>query len=212
MKKLKVNKSDFIIILFLIVAAPVGYISKLLYKKNELNNEGKYSIQISVKDRIDNLNHYNFNSHYNIVEDKIKDKNNSGYFTACIVFNRYKDDLMMFNKEFYSSVELFNQDERRTQLYKWCLLSYKYLDKETPDKMVSSYYYTLGLANIYGFRNEINISKSLQFFQRAYEIDRNPEIGLIIQTATKYKNVYPEFKDIIVLPYIDNEIKNNKII
>lgn len=211
MKIFKVNKIDFFIILILIIAAPVGYISKLVYKKNEIQDSGKYTIQISMKDKIDNLNHYNFNAHYNAVKQSIENKENLGYFTSCIIFNRYRDDLMMFNKSFYESEELFNKDKRRLELFNWCLSSYKYLKEDTPTKMVSAYYYSLGLANIYGFKNDIDISKGLTFLKRAYKIDKNPDINVVIQATTKYKNIYTEFKDSVIIPYIDNEIKNNKI-
>lgn len=211
MKKIKINSPDFLIIFILLIAAPIGYISKKIYNQNENSKAGEYSIQISVKDSIDNLNHYNFTKHYNSVVNAIDNGDKLGNFAACIVFNRYKDDLIMYNKDFYSSEELFKKDERKINLYRLCLLSYKNLNSKTSDKMTSSYYYTLGLANIYGFENKIDIYKSLQFFERAYDIDKNKEISQIIETIKKYKNIFPDFKDSVVLPYIDNNIKDNKL-
>ena len=44
------NKRDFLIVLFLVIAAPLGYTLKLLYKNyNIKENSAQYSIQISVK-------------------------------------------------------------------------------------------------------------------------------------------------------------------
>lgn len=206
------NKRDFLIVLFLVIAAPLGYTLKLLYKNyNIKENSAQYSIQISIKDNIENLNHYNFSEHFKSVKKAIDSEEKLGYFASCLVFNRYKDDLMTFNKIFYSSEELYNQNKDRYTLYQWCLNSYRYIDSNVSNKLLSSYYFSLGLSHLYGFKNPINIEEALNFMKRAYEIDNNPEINRIIHSIQKYKNIYPEFKDIFVLPYIDNEIKYNKI-
>lgn len=211
MKKIQLNKLDFFIILFLLFAAPIGYTLKILYKNNKLQETSNYSIQISMKDSINNLNHYNFNEHFKIIQTSVNKQEKYGYFSACIVFNRYRDDLMMYNKNFYSAEELYHQNVDRFELFNWCLKSYQFIDETVPENMMGAYYFSVGLSNLYGFKKEIDISQSLIFMKRSYEINKNPDVNRIIHSIQKYKNIYPEFKDIYLIPYIDNEIKNNKI-
>lgn len=211
MKINKLRSIDVFIILFLILAAPIGYTLKILDKKNSQQKSSQYSIQISIKDKIENLNHYNLNEHYKIIKNAVEKKENYGYFISCIVFNRYKDDLMISNKTFYNTEELYHENLQKLDLFNWCLKSYNYIKDDTPSNMLSAYYYTLGLANLYGFKTNIDLSKSLLFTERAYDINKDAEYNRLIQSIKKNKNIYPAFKDIYLVPYIDNEIKNNKI-
>lgn len=82
MKKIRV---DFFIILCIILAAPIGFTVKTLYKNRHVEDTGKYSMRISVNETLNDLNHYNFQEHYKVVKTVlIKRKNGKLCSVHCI--------------------------------------------------------------------------------------------------------------------------------
>jgi len=201
---------DFLIILCVIIAAPVGFTIKYLYKNKQIEDKSKYTIQISLTDSINNLNHYNFKEHYKTISNNINKGEKLAYFSACSVFNRYKDDLIMYNKLFYKDTLLVKQDEEKNNLLNWCLMSYKYMGKEMNPLLLSEYYRTIALNNLYGFKGNIDLEKAETYFKLSNTSVRNIENDRTLDQIDKYRNIYPGFKDEYLLPYIDSALKNRK--
>lgn len=207
MKKIRL---DFLIILCVIIAAPLGFTIKSLYKTKKLEDKGQYSVQISLTDSIANLNHYNFKEHYRVVQESVKKDLKLAYFSSCAVFNRYKDDLILYNKNMYKETLLVQKSEEKENLLNWCLISYKYIDDDVGAKFTSEYYKTIGLNSLYGFKGDINLDKAETYLKLSTRLVENKETDYMINLIDKYKTIYPGFKDEYILPYIDNALKMKK--
>lgn len=209
MKKIRV---DFFIILCIILAAPIGFTVKSFYKNRHTEDTGKYSMRISVNETLSDLNHYNFQEHYKVVKSTIDKKEKMGNFAACIVFNRYADDLILYNKNMYIDSSLLPANPEKVNLLNWCLLSYKTeMGNDINPKYMASYYQAAGLNFLYGFKGDLDLEKANSYFRLSLNTYKKPEVQQIIIAIDKYQNTYPTFKQEFLLPYIDNYLKLNKI-
>lgn len=208
MKKIRV---DFFIILCIILAAPIGFTVKSLYKNQAKEDTGKYSMRISVNETLTDLNHYNFQEHYKVVKSTIDKKEKMSNFAACIVFNRYSDDLILYNKNMYTDANLLPTNPEKMDLLNWCLASYKTdMTSDINPKYMSAYYQSAGLNFLYGFKGELNLEKASSYFRLSLNTYKQPEVQKIVSAIEKYQNTYPTFKQEFLLPYIDNYLKLNK--
>jgi hypothetical protein len=209
MKKIRV---DFFIILCIILAAPIGFTVKSLYKNRHIEDKGKYTMRISVDETLSDLNHYNFKEHYKVVKSTIDKNEKMGNFAACIVFNRYADDLILYNKNMYIDPSLLPANPEKVNLLNWCLLSYKTeMSTDINPKYMASYYQAAGLNFLYGFKGDLDLEKASSYFRLSLNTYKQPEVQQIISAIDKYQNTYPTFKQEFLLPYIDNYLKLNKI-
>jgi hypothetical protein len=208
MKKIRV---DFFIILCIILAAPIGFTVKSFYKNQAKEDTGKYSMRISVNETLTDLNHYNFQEHYKVVKSTIDKKEKMSNFAACIVFNRYSDDLILYNKNMYTDANLLPTNPEKMDLLNWCLASYKTeMTSDINPKYMSAYYQSAGLNFLYGFKGELNLEKASSYFRLSLNTYKQPEVQKIVSAIEKYQNTYPTFKQEFLLPYIDNYLKLNK--
>lgn len=208
MKKIRV---DFFIILCIILAAPIGFMVKSLYKNRHVEDSGKYSMRISVNDTLSDLTHYNFQEHYKTVKNSIDKKEKMANFVACVVFNRYADDLVLYNKNMYSDINLAPINPEKTNLLNWCLQAYKNdMSSDGNTKYMAAYYQTVGLNFLYGFKGDVDLEKASSYFRLSLNTYKQPEVQQMINAIDKYQNTYPTFKQEFLLPYIDNYLKLNK--
>lgn len=205
MKKIRI---DFIIIIALILAAPFAYIVKNIKNYEEIKEKSHYSIHISMQSTLQNLNESNFNEHYATVKKSIDSGEKMGNFAACIIFNKYKDDLIFYRKELFTDPSLARKSMEKSNLLNWCLSSYKYLDDKIDNQFRSAYYKTVGYNFLYGFKGEQDIEKANSFFNMATNTYNNPESIRASTIIQKYKNIYPGLKNEYLLIYIDNDLKN----
>lgn len=209
MKKIRV---DFFIILCIILAAPIGFMVKSLYKNRHVEDSGTYSMRISVNDTLSDLTHYNFQEHYKTVKQSIDKKEKMANFAACIVFNRYADDLVLYNKNMYSDINLAPINPEKNNLLNWCLQAYKNdISNNGNTKYMAAYYQTVGLNFLYGFKGELNLEKANSYLRLSLNTYKQPEVQQMVNAIDKYQNTYPTFKQEFLLPYIDNYLKLNKI-
>ena len=208
MKKIRV---DFFIILCIILAAPIGFTVKTLYKNRHVEDTGKYSMRISVNETLNDLNHYNFQEHYKVVKNSIDKKEKMANFAACIVFNRYADDLILYNKNMYKDFTLLPSNPEKENLLNWCLLSYKTeTDNTLNPKYMAAYYQSAGLNFLYGFKGDVDIEKANSYLRLSLNTFRQPEVQQLLVAIEKYQNTFPSFKQEFLLPYIDNYLRLNK--
>lgn len=208
MKKIRV---DFFIILCIILAAPIGFTVKTLYKNRHVEDTGKYSMRISVNETLNDLNHYNFQEHYKVVKNSIDKKEKMANFAACIVFNRYADDLILYNKNMYKDLTLLPSNPEKENLLNWCLLSYKTeTDNTLNPKYMAAYYQSAGLNFLYGFKGDVDIEKANSYLRLSLNTFRQPEVQQLLVAIEKYQNTFPSFKQEFLLPYIDNYLRLNK--
>lgn len=208
MKKIRV---DFFIILCIILAAPIGFTAKSLYKNRHVEDTGKYSMRISVNETLSDLNHYNFQEHYKVVKTSIDKKEKMANFAACIVFNRYSDDLILYNKNMYRDPTLLPSNPEKANLLNWCLLSYKIeSDNNTNPKYMAAYYQSAGLNFLYGFKGDVDVEKANSYLRLSLNTYKQPEVQQLLVAIEKYQNTFPSFKQEFLLPYIDNYLRLNK--
>lgn len=203
MKKIRI---DFIIIAALILAAPVAYVIKNVKNYEDLTEKNHYSVHISMKSTLNNLNESNFTEHYETVKKAIDGGEKMGNFASCIVFNKYKDDLIFYRKELFTDLSLARKSMEKTNLLNWCMSSYKYMDDKIDNQFRSAYYKTVGYNFLYGFKGEQDIDKANSFFNMATNTSNNPESIRASSIIQKYKNMYPGLKNEYLLIYIDNEL------
>jgi hypothetical protein len=208
MKKIRV---DFFIILCIILAAPIGFTAKSLYKNRHVEDTGKYSMRISVNETLSDLNHYNFQEHYKVVKSSIDKKEKMANFAACIVFNRYSDDLILYNKNMYIDPALLPINPEKSDLLNWCLLSYKTESNNNINpKYMAAYYQSAGLNFLYGFKGDVDVEKANSYLRLSLNTYKQPEVQQLLVAIEKYQNTFPSFKQEFLLPYIDNYLKLNK--
>lgn len=209
MKKIRI---DFFIILCIILSAPIGFTIKSLYKNRAVNDTGSYSMHISVNDTLEDLNHYNFQEHYKVVKKSIDNKEKMANFASCLVFNRYSDDLILYNKNMYLEPTMLPSNPEKTNLLNWCLLSYKTDNSsDLNPKYMAAYYQAVGLNFLYGFKGDLDLEKASSYFRLSLNTYKQPDVQQYVTAIEKYQNTYPTFKNQFLLPYIDNYIKMNKL-
>lgn len=205
MKKIRF---DFIIILLLIAAAPLAFFSKNIFTKDSVSGPKKYSIHISMDETIKNLNDYNFKEHYSIAKRSVDKGERLGNFAACFVFNRYRDDLLLYRNDLFTDPSLSRKSDEKNNLINWCLSSYKYMDDNVDSQYRAAYYKAVGYNYLYGFKGMQDIDKAQSFFTLAHNTFKTPESLKAVNIIQKYKNMYPGLKSEYLLIYIDNELKN----
>lgn len=205
MKNMKQIRSEFFVIAFLVLSAPIGVTAKTIYNKYIKEKTDSYTIQISPDYYISDLEKFDYNKHHNLLKEQINNKHEDAYFAACSVFNRYKQDLLTLNKQMLKDINQFSDPKQKIMLLKWCLDS-KILHTNVSDVAFSDYYYSLGLSHLYGLNTDINIEKALSNFKISETKNQKFYIHETINIIEKYQRLYPNLKDEFLIIYIDKEL------
>lgn len=205
--KIKKNyfSTDLFIIITLILAIPFGFLLKYIYKKYDEDKE-EYVVNFYPYYKVTELDDFNFSNAYNKIKDSISKNDKTAYFSACKLFNIDSNDYIKLNKEVSIQGSIEERLVNKQALLSWCMNSYRYIDSDINDDDISNYYFTMGIADLYGITGNIDYDRALLSFKSSYQYNQRYLTRNIIESIGKINLKYSYLKPSYRLVLINSEI------